>query len=182
MTAEKEFRRILHPLSFILQSMLSDTAKQKIQELKTRYPNPRSAVMPALYVAQQEYGWLPQEAIEAVATEMGLTLTEVGSVASFYTMYHLKPVGAHVIEFCTDLPCALAGADEAYTRLSERLGLDHHKETTDDGALTLRHAPCLGGCDKVPVLLVDNNAQYQSMTDEKLDALVTELRANGRGV
>lgn len=170
---------ILHPSAFCLFIMLSDTAKQNIQELKTRYPNPRSAVMPALYVAQQEYGWLPQEAIEQVAAEMGLTATEVGSVASFYTMYHLKPVGAHVIEFCTDLPCALAGADAAYARLCERLGLDHHTETTADGALTLRHAPCLGGCDKVPVLLVDNNAQYQSMTDEKLDALVTELRANG---
>lgn len=160
--------------------MLSDTAREKIQALRAQYPNPRSAVMPALYVAQQEYGWLPQEAIDAVAAEMDMTSTEVGSVASFYTMYHLKPTGAHVIEFCTDLPCALAGADAAYARLCERLGLDHDKETTDDGAITLRHAPCLGGCDKVPVLLVDNNTQYQSMTDEKLDALVTELRANGK--
>ena len=159
--------------------MLSEQAKQKIQALRAQYPNARSAVMPALYVAQEEYGWLPQEAIDAVATEMELTSTEVGSVASFYTMYHLKPVGAHVIEFCTDLPCALAGADAAYARMCERLGLDHHQETTDDGSITLRHAPCLGGCDKVPVLLVDNTMQYQSMTDEKLDALVTELRANG---
>lgn len=159
--------------------MLSEQAKQKIQALRTQYPNARSAVMPALYVAQEEYGWLPQEAIDAVATEMELTSTEVGSVASFYTMYHLKPIGTHVIEFCTDLPCALAGADAAYARLCERLGLDHHQEMTDDGFITLRHAPCLGGCDKVPVLLVDNNAQYQSMTDEKLDALVTELRADG---
>jgi NADH-quinone oxidoreductase subunit E len=162
--------------------MLSDTAKEKIQALRVQYPNPRSAIMPALYVAQQEYGWLPQEAIEAVAAEMGMTSTEVGSVASFYTMYHLRPVGAHVIEFCTDLPCALAGADAAYARLCERLGLEHDKETTDDGAITLRHAPCLGGCDKVPVLLVDNNTQYQSLTDEKLDALVTELRANGKNL
>lgn len=165
---------------FCLYIMLSDTAKQKIQELKTRYPNPRSAIMPALYVAQAEYGWLPQEAIDAVAAEMELTATEVGSVASFYTMYHLKPVGAHVIEFCTDLPCALAGADAAYARLCERLGLGHDKETTDDGAITLRHAPCLGGCDKVPVLLVDNSTQYQSMTDEKLDALIATLRADGK--
>ncbi len=157
--------------------MLSETAKQKIQELKARYPNARSAVMPALYVAQAEYGWLPQEAIDAVAAEMGMTSTEVGSVASFYTMYHIKPVGAHVIDFCTDLPCALADADAAFARLRERLGLDAHQETTADDAITLRHAPCLGGCDKVPTLLLDNQTQYQNMTDEKLDALVAQLRA-----
>lgn len=157
--------------------MLSDTAKQKIQALKTKYPNSRSAVMPSLYVAQQEYGWLPIEAITEVATELDLTATEVGSVASFYTMYHVKPVGKHVVEFCTDLPCALMGADKAFERLSNKLGLDHGEETTADNAITLRHAPCLGGCDKVPVLLVDNAAQYEAMTDEKLEALIAALRA-----
>ena len=160
--------------------MLSEQAKQKIQALRAKYPHARSAVMPALYVAQEEYGWLSQEAIDAVAGEMGMTSTEVNSVASFYTMYHVRPVGDHVIEFCTDLPCALAGADAAYSRFCERLGLDHHHETTADGALTVRHAPCLGGCDKVPVLLVDNNTQFQSLTDEQLDALAASLRANGK--
>lgn len=160
--------------------MLSQEAKDKIQALRAKYPNPRSALMPALYVAQKEYGWLPQEAIDAVAVEMNLTATEVGSVASFYTMYYLKPVGRHVIEFCTDLPCALVGADAAYARFSEHLGLDHDHETTGDGAITLRHAPCLGGCDKVCVVLVDNNTQYQAMTDEKLDALAQQLRADGK--
>lgn len=157
--------------------MLSETAKQKIQALKTKYPSSRSAVMPSLYIAQQEYGWLPIEAINQVAAELDLTSTEVGSVASFYTMYHLKPVGQHVVEFCTDLPCALVGADKAFERLSAKLGLEHGQETTADNAITLRHAPCLGGCDKVPVLLVDNAAQYESMTDEKLDELMAKLRA-----
>ncbi len=157
--------------------MLSDAAREKIQALKAKYPNARSAVMPALYLAQQEYGWLPQEAIAAVANELDMTATEVGSVASFYTMYHLKPVGQHVLEFCTDLPCALAGADAAFERLREKLGLEHGQETTSDNKITLRHAPCLGGCDQVPVLLLDNSAQYESMTDEKLDALTSKLRA-----
>lgn len=134
--------------------------------------------MPALYVAQKEYGWLPQEAIDEVAAEMEMTSTEVGSVASFYTMYYLKPVGAHVLDFCTDLPCALAGADAAFARLRERLGLEHDQETTADNAITLRHAPCLGGCDKAPVLLADNTMQHQAMTDEKLDALIAQLRAD----
>jgi NADH-quinone oxidoreductase subunit E len=169
---------ILHLSSFV--DMLSEQAKQKIQALRAKYPHARSAVMPALYVAQEEYGWLPQEAIDEVAAEMDMTSTEVGSVASFYTMYHLKPVGEHVIGFCTDLPCALAGADAAFERLCHRLGLDHDKETTDDNKITLRHEPCLGGCDKVPVLLVDNNKQYQALTDEQIDALIASLRANGK--
>ncbi len=159
--------------------MLSDQAKKQIRELKARYPHSRSALMPALYIAQAEYGWLPREALEEVAAELELTTTEVGSVASFYTMYHLRPVGRHVIEFCTDLPCALAGADQAYERLANKLGLESGQETTSDQAITLRHAPCLGGCDKVPTLLLDNRMQYQAMSDEKLDALIAELRANG---
>lgn len=158
--------------------MLSNAAKEKIQALKAKYPGMRSAVMPSLYVAQEEYGWLPKEAIDQVAEQLGMTPTEVGSVASFYTMYHLKQVGQHVVEFCTDLPCALVGAEAAYARLSEKLGLTHGEETTNDNAITLRHAPCLGGCDKVPVLLVDNTAQYESMTDERLDALVSKLRTS----
>lgn len=158
--------------------MLSDTAKQRIQELKTKYPSTRSAVMPALYVAQEEYGWLPKEALAEVAAALDMTTTEVGSVASFYDMYHLEPVGRHVIEFCTDLPCALAGGDKSFDRLCHRLGLEHGQETTADNTITLRHAPCLGGCDRVPVLLVDNTQQYDSMTDEKLDELVRKLRAS----
>jgi NADH-quinone oxidoreductase subunit E len=158
--------------------MLSDSAKQRIQELKQAYPHARSALMPALYIAQEEYGWLPKQAIDEVAAEMGLTPTEVGSVASFYTMYHVRPIGGHVIEFCTDLPCALAGADAVFERFRESLGLEHGQETTSDNGITLRHAPCLGGCDKVPTLLVDNHMQYQSMTDEKLAALVAQLRAD----
>ncbi len=133
--------------------------------------------MPALYIAQEEYGWLPNEAITEVAVEMGMTSTEVGSVASFYDMYYLKPVGQHVIEFCTDLPCALVGAEKAYDRLCGKLGIDHDHETSPDGLVTLRHAPCLGGCDQVPTLLLDNKTQYQSMTDDKLDTLIANLRA-----
>lgn len=158
--------------------MLTDAAKEKIRGLKTRYPSIRSAIMPALYVAQEECGWLPRGALEDVAAELGMTTTEVGSVASFYTMYHLKPVGEHVIEFCTDLPCALAGAEAAFGRLEQKLGLEHGQETTADNTITLRHAPCLGGCNLVPVLLVDNTAQYEAMTDERIDTLVKTLRTH----
>jgi NADH-quinone oxidoreductase subunit E len=156
--------------------MLSDSAKNKIRELMATYPETRSALMPALYVAQGEYGWLPMEAIDEVAGLLGLTATEVGAVASFYDMYHVKPVGRHVVEFCTDLPCALLGAEAAFKRLCGRLGLEQTGGTTGDGAITLRAAPCLGACDRPVVVLVDNERQEQKLDDGKLDSLVETLR------
>ncbi len=157
--------------------MLSDSAKAQIQALRAKYPDARSAIMPALYIAQQEYGWLPQEAIDHVAELMDLTSTEVGSVASFYTMYHVAPIGQHIIDFCTDLPCALVGAEDVYRRLRDKLGLKEGEETTTDGAITLRPAMCLGGCNCAPILLLDNSEQLEQMAEEKLDQLVERLRS-----
>lgn len=155
--------------------MLSDQAKDEIRKLQTNYPDARSAIMPALYVAQREYGWLPDEAIHQVADLFGMTTTEVGSVASFYTMYFREKIGRHVVDFCTDLPCALVGAEEAYQRWRARLGLPDGQPTTADGALTVRPTMCLGGCDRAPLLLLDNAKQYLNMTDEQLDQLAAEL-------
>lgn len=146
------------------------------------YPDSRSAIMPALYVAQDEHGWLPQEAIDDVAALMGLTATEVGSVASFYTMYWLKPVGRHVIDFCTDLPCALVGAEKAYERLRAGLELREGEETNASGGLTLRPTMCLGACDHAPVLLLDNEKQLEDMTDAKLDELMHDLHVHDKSI
>ncbi len=156
--------------------MLSDAAKEKIKQLMTQYPDSRSALMPALYIAQREYGWLPQEAIDQVGEALGLTSTEVGSVASFYSMYYLQPIGKHVIDFCTDMPCGLVGAEKVYDRLRDRLGLKPGEITTADGEITLRPAMCLGGCHRAPVLLLDNEEQLEKMTDDELDRLIERLR------
>jgi NADH-quinone oxidoreductase subunit E len=157
--------------------MLSDSAKAKIKTEMGKYPDARSAIMPALYIAQDEYGWLPQEAIDQVAQVMGMTSTEVGSVASFYSMYYLKSVGHHVVDLCTDLPCALAGAEQVYSRLREKLGLKPGEETTADEAITLRPAMCLGGCNHAPVLLLDNQRHLEQVTEAKLDQLIEQLHA-----
>lgn len=141
-----------------------------------QYPDTRSALMPALYIAQNEYGWLPQEALDQVGELMGLTATQVGSVASFYGMYYVRPVGKHVIDFCTDMPCGLVGADKVYVRLRERLGLGPGEETTADGEITLRPAMCLGGCHRAPILLLDNQEQLDNLTDAQLDQLIERLR------
>jgi NADH-quinone oxidoreductase subunit E len=145
-----------------------------------KYPEARSAIMPALYIAQQEYGWLPQEAIDQVADVMGMTSTEVGSVASFYTMYYLKGVGNHVVDFCTDLPCALVGAEQVYNRFREKLGLKAGEEMTVDESITLRPAMCLGGCNHAPVLLVDNERHLEEVTEDKLDRLIDQLHGRLR--
>jgi NADH-quinone oxidoreductase subunit E len=160
--------------------MLSESAIAKIKSEMGKYPEARSAIMPALYIAQQEYGWLPQEAIDHVAKVMGMTSTEVGSVASFYTMYYLKGVGRHVVDFCTDLPCALIGAEQVYERLRLKLGLKLGEETTGDESITLRPAMCLGGCNHAPVLLLDNEKHLEQVTEDKLDQLIDQLNARLR--
>lgn len=155
--------------------MLSDSAIEKIKAEMDKYPEARSAIMPALYIAQLEYGWLPQEAIDQVASVMGMTSTEVGSVASFYTMYYLKAVGHHVVDMCTDLPCALVGAVQVYDRLRAKLGLKPGQEMTEDESITLRPAMCLGGCNHAPVLLLDNETHLEDITEAKLDQLIDQL-------
>jgi len=155
--------------------MLSDKAREEIKQTIAKYPHKRSAIMPALHIAQREVGWLPKEAIKDVADLFELTETEVGSVASFYTMYFDEPVGKHVVFFCTDLPCALRGAEQALEHLERKLGCKAG-QTSADGKITLHEAPCLGGCDRAPVALIDNAEHAQDLTEEKIDELVERLR------
>lgn len=155
--------------------MLTDELKAAIQKLMARYPEPRSAVMPALHLVQRELGWLPDEAIQDIADVIGMSKTEVNSVATFYTMYTREPRGKHTIMFCTDLPCALNGADEMLEYLEHRLGCQAG-QTSPDGKITLQEAKCLGGCHRAPVMLVDGTEQVENLTLAKLDKIIEQLR------
>ena len=155
--------------------MLSDKVKFEIQTLMTKYPDKRSAIMPALHVAQRQVGWLPDEAIQDVADLLELTTTEVNSVATFYTMYAREKPGKHTVFFCTDLPCALRGADEMMEHIEHRLGCKAG-ETSADGKVTLRDAECLGGCDHAPVMLIDGVEHQQDLTNEKIDEILERLK------
>jgi NADH-quinone oxidoreductase subunit E len=155
--------------------MLSDKVKSDIQKLMTQYPDARSAVMPALHLVQRELGWLPDQAIQEIAGLVGLTQTEVNGVATFYTMYAREPHGKHTIMFCTDLPCALRGAEQMLEHLEHKLGCKAG-QTSTDGKVTLKEAECLGGCDRAPVMLVDGMEHLQDLTIEKLDEIVERLR------
>jgi len=155
--------------------MLSEKAKTEIRTLMSKYPDKRSAIMPALHLAQREVGWLPDEAVQDVADLLELTTTEVNSVATFYTMYAREEPGKHTVFFCTDLPCALRGADEMLEHIEHKLGC-RAGQTSPDGKVTLRDAECLGGCDHAPVMLIDGVEHQQDLTNEKIDEILERLK------
>jgi NADH-quinone oxidoreductase E subunit len=126
-----------------------------VQAIKAQYPEERSAVLPALRLAQEQHdGWLPPEALREVAEALDLTPAEVQAVASFYDMLHLEPVGRHLVEVCTNLPCALVGAQQVLEAFERELGAPPG-ETSEDGEFTLRAIECAGGCGTAVVVSVD---------------------------
>ena len=127
--------------------------RDRILDVVALYPEAKSAIIPALRLAQDEYGWLPTEAYEAVADATGFTPAYCKSVASFYDMFFLEPVGHHVIEVCTNVTCAMVGAGTVMAAFEEALGVSEG-ETTPDGLITLRKVECLGGCAFAPVVAV----------------------------
>ena len=158
-------------------SVLTPESLARIEREVAKYPadQKQSAVMSALAIAQDQLGWLPDEAIEAVAQALGMPAVAAYEVATFYNMYNLKPVGRHKVTVCTNLPCALSGGVDAAEHLKQRLGVGFGG-TTADGCVTLREGECMGACGDAPVLLVDNKRMCSRMSHEKLDALVEELK------
>jgi NADH-quinone oxidoreductase subunit E len=156
--------------------ILSPAALAKIDAALAKYPadQRRSAVMAALTIAQDEKGWLSTETMDFVAQYLGMQPIAVYEVASFYTMYDVKPVGRNKIAICTNLPCALQGANAAAEHLKQRLGVGFN-ETTADGMFTLKEAECFGACGDAPVLLVNNKRMCCAMTPDRVDGLLREL-------
>ena len=154
--------------------MADPTLFDEIQTLARQYPVSRSAIMPALHLAQERYGWLPPEALEEVADALDLTPAYCQAVASFYDMYHLEPVGRHIVEVCTNISCALVGAQQVLEAFEAELGVSAG-ETTDDGEVTLRTIECLGGCGWGTVVAVDHRYREPVKPDE-VGGIVEELR------
>jgi len=146
----------------------------EIQEIAKQYPESRSAIMPALHLAQKQYGWLPREAFEQVGEALDLTPAYCMSVASFYDMYHLEPIGKHTIEVCTNISCALVGAQATLEAFERELGI-HPGETTADGEITLRTVECYGGCGWGPVVAVDQR-YHEPVKPEDVSRLLQGLR------
>jgi NADH-quinone oxidoreductase subunit E len=146
----------------------------EIREVAREYPESRSAILPALRIAQNRYGWLSREALEQVAEALDVTPAYCLSVASFYDMFHLEPVGKHLIEVCTNICCGLVNAQAVLEAFEGELGIAPG-DTTADGEITLRAAECLGGCSTPTIVAVDHRYR-QSVTPADAVAIVKELR------
>jgi NADH-quinone oxidoreductase subunit E len=157
--------------------VLSVDSLRKIDQAIAKYPpeQKQSAVMAALTVAQDEKGHLSPQVMDFVAGYLGMAPIAVYEVASFYAMYDVKPVGKHKLCICTNLPCALSGADDAAEHLKKRLGIDWN-ETTADGRFTLKEGECFGACGDAPVMLVNNKKMLSFMTPEKIDEWIAEAK------
>lgn len=140
-----------------------------------KYPDKRSAVMPLLYIAQEEYGWVSPQGIQEVAELCDMDSTQVKSIAGFYTMYSEQPKGKYWLQVCTDLPCALKGADQFHKDLKAHLGVKEGG-TSEDGMFTVEHVMCLAACDKAPMLQC-NFHYYENLDMEKMKVLLDQWRA-----
>ncbi len=146
---------------------LSDRARQEIQRLMAQFPQRQSALLGALFVAQEEAGFLSPAVVAEVAAVLDLPESEVASVASFYHLYHFAPVGRQVIQVCTNLSCLLSGCDRILQHLQTRLGIAVG-QTTPDGEFTLRMAECLAACEVAPMMMVGKD-RHGHLTPEKID-------------
>lgn len=154
--------------------MFSEQAKTTLAKIIAKYPDKKAALLPALWLAQEEYGgWLPTEAMAEVAGYLDMPPAEVEGVATFYTMYNKVPVGKYHIEVCHNIACMVRGSDELIDYIGSKLGI-HEGETTSDKRFTLSAAECLGACANAPCFMIGDN-YYEDMSAEKTSALLDEL-------
>jgi len=159
-------------------AILTEHSLQRIERETKKYPpeQRQSAVMSALAIAQDQEGWLSSEVMEEVAKVLKMPPVWVYEVATFYNMYNLKKPGRHKITICTNLPCALSGAERAGEHLKAKCGVNSWNETSADGRFTVKEGECMGACADAPVMIVNDKRMCSFMSEEKIDRLVEELK------
>jgi NADH-quinone oxidoreductase subunit E len=162
--------RLGKPLSFAPED------QDRVKEILARYPADQraSAIMPVLWIAQARFGFVSEEAIELVARSIDVPETDVAGVATFYTMFHLEPVGRHVLQVCCTLSCSLMGAERIVRYIERKLGIGVG-ETTKDGRFTLKKVECLASCGTAPMLQVNERAFHENLTEADVDRLLESL-------
>ena len=156
-------------------SGLPAAAKAELDEVRKRYPTAEAALLPALHIAQRHWdGWLPDEAIAAVAAELDLPESKVYGVVTFYDLYHQKPVGRHRIRVCTNLSCQLRGSGEIMEAIADELKVSED-EVTPDGRCSFVHFECLGSCDTAPMMMVDDD-YHESLTPNRVRQILNGLK------
>jgi len=153
--------------------LLSKSFYDQMAKLEPRYPTKQALLLPALHAAQDEFGWLPPEILEEVGEYIGIHPAQVREVASFYTMYNLKPVGKYHLKICTNVACCLRGADELVEHCEKKLGIQRG-ETTKDRKFTVVEEECLGACGTAPAMML-NNDYHENLDVQKLDQIMDRL-------
>ena len=151
----------------------SETGQAEFERLLTRYPDRKAVILPALHLAQKEFGYVSDEAIVYIAGLVGTSSAEVEGVATFYTMYNRKPVGKYHVQVCRNLSCSLLGAEHLIEHVAKKLGV-RPGETTPDGKFTLATVECLGSCGTAPVMQV-NDEYHENLTVESIDRILDRL-------
>jgi NADH-quinone oxidoreductase subunit E len=164
-----DLRRVGKPLEWTPEN------RRRVEEARARYPEGEaaSAVLPALWIAQEQFGYISEEAVNLVAGSLGMSPTDVSGVATFYTMFHLEPVGRHVIQVCCTLSCSLMGAETLVREIERKLGI-RVGETTPDGRFTLKKVECLAACGGAPMMQV-NETYYENLDTAAVDRILAGL-------
>lgn len=160
--------------------MLTPEREAKIDELLTHYPVKQSALLPVLWVVQDQYGWISLDAMRYVAQRLGITPEQVREVVTFYSMFNERPVGKYHLQVCCTTPCMLMGSDDVIGHIENRLGVKRG-QTTSDGLFTVSQVECLGSCGTAPMLQVNREKYHENLTLESVDRLLEELRVKGNG-
>lgn len=154
--------------------MFNDENLKKLEELKKRYPTNKALTLPALWLAQEQFGWISEDIMRYIADLIHVPYNHVYSVASFYTMYNKKPVGKYHIQICTNISCQLMGSENIIQYLCKKLEINLGN-TTSDGKFTLSEVECLGACGGAPAMQI-NDEYYEKLTPEKIDKILLNLK------
>ena len=147
---------------------------KKIEDVRKKYPTALAAVMPVVYIAQEQNGYISNEAMEEIANVLGIDKVNVLSVVTFYTMYHTKPMGKYHVQVCTNVSCMLRGAYEIWDDVKAKLGIDHMQVTTD-GKYSLEEVECMGACGYAPMIAV-NEDYFENLSKEKVLEIIDSLK------
>jgi len=147
----------------------------EVKRYKAKYPDPKAALLPVLWMVQNKYGWISLESMKYVGDLLKVPYEHVIGVVTFYTMFNTKPVGKVHLQICTNVSCMLRGGYELYQYVSEKLGIKN-KETTGDGMFTIEEVECLGSCGTAPMMQVNNKDFYENLNKEKVDLLLDDLK------
>jgi NADH-quinone oxidoreductase subunit E len=152
--------------------LFSQEELSEIENIKSRYPNTQSALMPVLWLAQRKWGWISDDVIKYIAKLLVLPESTIEGVASFYTMFFKKKLGKNHIQVCTNVSCMLRDGDKIFDYISSKLGIGHN-ECTDDGKFSLEEVECMGACGGAPMLAI-NDDYYENIDIQHVDKLITE--------